>query len=258
MAKETYLFGYAGKRKTFNQMMATNTYSRIHPEVRRRLEAMLEDCPYDLGFGNGWRSTKDQEWSNDNSAGTTAGNSYHESVTPEGYCLAFDLLNYNPAIKWANENCHKYGLYTGIDWRKSEKWHCQPKEIPDSRRYYNPNVHTLDVWNLPGDAPVITSVWPNPRLTGSRSIRPGARGFYVKQVQRNLKEFANTSGRKEFDPGPIDGIYGPKSVAAMKEWQQELTDAGFSPGAVDGWYGPNTYTKSTAYYEHKGWYRAAS
>ena len=58
-------------------------------------------------------------------------------------------------------------------------------------------------------------------------LRPGSRGSSVKDLQNKLKAAG-------FDPGPIDGIYGPKTAAAVRKYQKAkgLT--------VDGLAGPQT------------------
>ncbi|MDC3417992.1 peptidoglycan-binding domain-containing protein [Aquibacillus salsiterrae] len=58
--------------------------------------------------------------------------------------------------------------------------------------------------------------------------RQGDEGEAVKQIQRALKQVG-------FDPQGIDGIYGPNTEAAVRQFQQQF------PALVnDGIYGPNT------------------
>lgn len=58
-------------------------------------------------------------------------------------------------------------------------------------------------------------------------LRSGSRGTAVTELQQWLAD-------NGFDPGPIDGIFGPKTLAAVKAFQ---TEAGIS---VDGIVGPQT------------------
>ncbi|MET3683303.1 peptidoglycan hydrolase-like protein with peptidoglycan-binding domain [Alkalibacillus flavidus] len=58
--------------------------------------------------------------------------------------------------------------------------------------------------------------------------RKGSRGQAVQHIQRALERIG-------FSPGPVDGIYGPKTEAAIKQFQKEHV-----PNEVDGTYGPNT------------------
>ncbi|MCB2224176.1 MAG: peptidoglycan-binding protein [Actinobacteria bacterium] len=58
-------------------------------------------------------------------------------------------------------------------------------------------------------------------------LRPGDRGSAVREIQAVLEAAG-------FDPGPVDGVYGPKTVAAVKAYQQQ---AGIG---VDGKVGPVT------------------
>src|SRR5262245_7608506 len=69
---------------------------------------------------------------------------------------------------------------------------------------------------------------PTPALILPAGIlRPGATGADVKTVQRAL-------ARAGHSPGPIDGIYGPKTEQAVADFQRS---AGIP---ADGHYGPQT------------------
>ena len=67
---------------------------------------------------------------------------------------------------------------------------------------------------------------PNPGPT----LRLGAKGDEVKSLQETLK-------RVGYDPGPIDGIFGPKTEAAVKAVQQK------NKMVVDGIVGTWTWRK---------------
>jgi hypothetical protein len=58
-------------------------------------------------------------------------------------------------------------------------------------------------------------------------LKPGASGAEVKSVQRALASAGQS-------PGPIDGVYGPKTAQAVSAFQRS---AGIT---VDGVYGPQT------------------
>jgi len=62
------------------------------------------------------------------------------------------------------------------------------------------------------------------------TLRRGASGAYVKELQKALKA-------KGFNPGPIDGQFGPKTEAAVKAFQRA------NHLAVDGIVGPKTWGK---------------
>ncbi|MGP4106400.1 peptidoglycan-binding domain-containing protein [Virgibacillus sp. L01] len=59
-------------------------------------------------------------------------------------------------------------------------------------------------------------------------LSQGTEGEAVKQVQRALKEI-------NFNPGVIDGIYGPNTQDAVRRFQSM-----YAALANDGIYGPNT------------------
>jgi peptidoglycan hydrolase-like protein with peptidoglycan-binding domain len=61
-------------------------------------------------------------------------------------------------------------------------------------------------------------------------LKRGSRGEDVRRLQEALK-------RLGFDPGPIDGIFGPKTEAAVKAFQKKYGLV------VDGIVGPQTWAK---------------
>lgn len=179
----TYRFGYSGKRYSFAQALGLQWWERVHPELRRRIQAAMVDCPHDLGVGGGWRSSAIQEqtfrerylpcnsgslwwegqrWCKKDGVASAAppGRSYHESTDPLGYALAVDMLNYQPAIGWMVANDGRYGVHDFANVN-SEPWHYQPIEIPNSRSLYNPNIHTLQYWPL-GGGPTVPQLPPKP------------------------------------------------------------------------------------------------
>jgi peptidoglycan hydrolase-like protein with peptidoglycan-binding domain len=113
-------------------------------------------------------------------------------------------------------------------------------------------------------------------------IRKGSKGDAVKLAQTNLKA-------RWYDPGPIDGLFGPKTDKAVRYYQldrnlvgdgvvgprtwarldpptvkrgskgqavtllqQLLHDYGYNPGVVDGDFGPNTENAVKAFQNDYG------
>ncbi|WP_409254278.1 peptidoglycan-binding domain-containing protein [Bacillus sp. SCS-153A] len=60
------------------------------------------------------------------------------------------------------------------------------------------------------------------------NLQEGDEGSGVRQLQRALKQI-------NFDPGEIDGIYGPKTKDAVRRFQETYVEL-----KKDGFYGPNT------------------
>lgn len=69
-----------------------------------------------------------------------------------------------------------------------------------------------------------------PQTAGAQSLRQGASGAQVRQVQTRLKDWG-------YYTGSVDGVYGPKTVAAVKQFQRKH---GLS---ADGIVGPATASK---------------
>lgn len=180
-----YKFGYKGARLTLAQMEKSDTWGRVDPVLRQRVVRMIDACPHDLGIGGGWRSTSEQEamfrsryvahnakpsgvkavewngkwWTKKPGVADAAppGRSFHEESTPDGYALAVDLLNTQPAIGWVVLHAAEFGLVHFADVN-SEPWHVQPIEIPTARRLYDPAKHRLD-----GSTPISIPRQTSPR-----------------------------------------------------------------------------------------------
>ncbi len=60
------------------------------------------------------------------------------------------------------------------------------------------------------------------------TLKKGSKGEAVKRLQENLQQMG-------YDPGTVDGIFGPNTVKAVKHFQ---TDYGLD---ADGIVGPKTW-----------------
>src|SRR5688572_331376 len=87
---------------------------------------------------------------------------------------------------------------------------------------------------LPMAMPTAIKTAPAAARTHRRSadpvLREGARGPSVTRLQRLLQ-------KRGVSPGPIDGIFGPKTEAAVKRFQQK------HQLAADGVAGPRTWSR---------------
>jgi peptidoglycan hydrolase-like protein with peptidoglycan-binding domain len=70
------------------------------------------------------------------------------------------------------------------------------------------------------------------------TVKKGSKESAVRLVQEILKSF----GSPEFDPGAVDGDFGPLTENAVKAVQAFLTDFEGNPLQVDGVVGPKTWT----------------
>jgi peptidoglycan hydrolase-like protein with peptidoglycan-binding domain len=88
--------------------------------------------------------------------------------------------------------------------------------------------------SAPGPDPAATATTGTASAAASHPVlRIGARGEDVKDLQRQLVAAG-------FDPGPVDGWFGPRTQAAVRAFQH-------SRGiAVDGWVGPQTWGRLDA------------
>lgn len=68
-------------------------------------------------------------------------------------------------------------------------------------------------------------------------IQKGSKGSAVRLVQELLKSFAYPP----YDPGPVDGDFGPLTETAVKAFQADYYDFDGNPLKVDGIVGPKTW-----------------
>jgi peptidoglycan hydrolase-like protein with peptidoglycan-binding domain len=69
------------------------------------------------------------------------------------------------------------------------------------------------------------------------TVKKGSKGSAVRLLQEILKGFADP----KYDPGPIDGDFGPLTETAVKAFQTDFTDWQGNPLAVDGVVGTKTW-----------------
>lgn len=74
------------------------------------------------------------------------------------------------------------------------------------------------------------------RLTPA-TVKSGSTGLAVSVLQEILKNF----GYPPFDPGPVDGDFGPVTDAAVKAFQADYRDFDGNPLTADGIAGEKTW-----------------
>ena len=246
MSDERYPYGYSrpadggpqglGTMLTWEEMLTKNTVKNLHPEVQRRLHALIKfahSVGVPLGVGTGWRVQP-----NPPPPGfAKPGNSWHEScpVSPtSASAMAIDTVP-QTSWGWMEDHCGNFGFRTFRNIG-NEPWHIQPTEITASRKYATtpPQLYT---WALPGDdlpiEPPPTPVTPPSTgvftVQGYRStVQQGSSGKMAKMCQQQINLIAG-QGLAE------DGNFGPQSVAGLKNVQKVLGQT------ADGQCGPKTW-----------------
>ena len=260
-----YMLGYAGQTVTRTQLLAHPMWVRIEPEFRRRLLALMDLCiaaGKPIGVGGSWRSADTQRnlflsryiveddadltgdvfwegkfWERKPGVAPAAppGLSYHEPCTPEGYCLAVDMVG---DVKFAATLASKCGLkeFGNVS---GEIWHYQPYELPNSRRTFTASMVPLKAFVGPTPVPPPPPpkpivVVPAPTL---RLVTPiNMTGLEVSKLQQIMAFWGWYTGK-------ADGWFGPVTHAAVKAMQKAL---GITQ---DGVYGPVTAAKYKAFAE---------
>lgn len=248
-----YLTGYNGTVRTLESLLAWSQWQNLDPELQRRVLAIMDAsiiAGRPLGIGSIFRTFEFQrdlflsrhyEVANGGCCSYNGkryqlrpgmahaappGLSYHEATTPEGMALAIDFIG---DLNFLVENEVAYGLRDFAD--AGEKWHGQPREVPNARRYYVASIHApLKVWALPGSAPEPAPTYvgaPIPTLKQGAADNAETRAL---QLQLNFWGWRDALNRNMI----VDGDYGPKTAQAVMSMQRTL---GLSP---DGVYGPVT------------------
>jgi len=215
-----------GVMLTWEEMLIKKTVNHLHPEVQRRLHALIHtayELGIPLGVGTGWRVQPDPP-----PAGfAKPGNSWHEScpTNPQSRtALAIDMVP-NVSWNWMEEHCGSFGFRTFRNVNR-EPWHIQPTEISASRRYAT-SLPALYTWDLP-DLPNVTPPPPvepppvvvvTPPSTGvftvqgyRKTVKQGSNGKMAKMCQQQINLL---SGQGVVE----DGDFGPQSVNALKNIQ---------------------------------------
>ena len=258
MSGETFPYGYArpagggpqgmGTMLTWEQYQTKKTFYLLHPEVQRRLGALMHAAHavgVPLGAGTGWRVQPNPP----PKGFAKPGNSWHEScpVNPQSAtAFAIDTVP-NVSWAWMETHCGSFGFRT-FKFVGDEPWHIQPTEISASRKYATtpPSLYT---WDLPGTPPVTPPpVTPPPTTGGTFTLelqknevtpakREQLRGngdvYLIQQIaQGHFKQL----GHPDYDCGKPDGDYGDRSQKAVRKMQG---DGGLKQDAE---VGPKTWS----------------
>jgi hypothetical protein len=235
-----------------DQLDAYTTWSKLHPEFKRRLSAMFVASDGHVGVGCGWRSSDVQlamfldrhvvspggkiyydgkTWALKKGCAPAAppGLSFHEGVN-NGLAMAVDIVGDSD---WADNHADQFGLvhFKSVN---GEPWHFQCSELP----------HGVTAWikqgrpqpkSRSGDSPAISQPAKPapPPVPGTKRpiLRLGDKGAAVAQLQALLIR-AGTIADK---PANHDGVFGPGVLKALERFQAEhrLT--------ADGLCGPKTW-----------------
>lgn len=176
----TYFTGFGTARKTLEELLVWPSFAYIHPEVQKRLIALMiigRSNNLDIGIGRGFRFEKDQYvlFSNCHvKANLKPGSQYKVNACclygGESYVLCSDMIHRDPPFHSYYEGTVSNGskiLYSvaadltgwhrlGSDFfagmlpnvglkliNKEEPWAVMPLEFPEDRLLYDPKVHVL-------------------------------------------------------------------------------------------------------------------
>lgn len=133
MTEMTFPDGYRGNRVTLAQLRTHSTFANLHPEMRRRVEAMMIASGGTIGIGTGYRSPASQDAEYNRRQQLKAQGVHVAPMTPSSrswHCAgaAVDLVG---DTHWAGIHAPQFGLIQAT-WG-GEVWHFQPVELPHAR-----------------------------------------------------------------------------------------------------------------------------
>jgi peptidoglycan hydrolase-like protein with peptidoglycan-binding domain len=251
----------------FEVIARTRNFKDMHPTMRERLQALMEDSGGKVGWGQGVRTAQQQlqlflQRHSPDPNGTIIWNGEKYSrhtgapAAPPGRSmhelgLAADLAG---DFTWLGKNVGRFGLVTFADVN-NEPWHVQPVELPKGRRQYEqqgskwgayPEYDTGSVTppdrvgRAKSDAPATGSAAASdavsPTLSPALVARPGDTGA----AARVLMEALVARGLSPDAPASRDGEYGTADRDLVLQFQRQhgLVD--------DGEVGPQTWSKLLA------------
>lgn len=247
----TYRTGYGTTRRTRAELLAWSRFAPVHPEVQRRVLAMLDAARAagtDLGIGGAYRSPEEQaalfEQRHDVTAGdgccvwagkrwqlvtgahvAPPGRSYHEPCAPDTSgnlrVLALDMVGWETG--WLERNAGRFLMRT-FSGALAEPWHIQPVEIPTARVNYSPTANRLMTFSDSTPAPY--GLWPS--RTDKPWLRTGMTHEAVYYAERVLAERAGQQVA-------VDRTFTAGTATAVKNLQA------FFGLVVDGVVGPQTW-----------------
>jgi His-Xaa-Ser repeat protein HxsA len=100
-----------------------------------------------------------------------------------------------------------------------------PKPAPSTAQPGSPSVGTAPGTPMPGSAPSASQPGSGTGMTTGSKKAGSANGQASSEQVKNLQKALQDKG---VDPGPIDGIMGPKTQAALRNYQkdQKLPETG--------------------------------
>ncbi len=252
----------------FEVIARTRNFKDMHPTMRERLQALMEDSGGKVGWGQGVRTPQQQlqlflERHSLDPGGTIVWNGERysrrkgvEAAAPPGRSmhevgLAADMVG---DMTWLGNNVGRFGLMTFVEVNH-EPWHVQPVELPKSRRDYEQQGSKWGAYpsydaqsstssggasgaRLSASAPGLDAASDpaSPALTPALVARPGDTGA----AARVLMEALVARGLRPDAPDSRDGEYGmdDKELVLQFQREHELAD--------DGEVGPQTWSKLLA------------
>ena len=222
------------KRVTLEQIIARDTFRRLHVTMQQRVRDLILGSDGRVGLLEGYRSPEAQERMfreryvpDDNGSVTWNGQRWRHvsgaTAAPPGRSmhelgLATDLSG---DTRWVVKHCGSFGLKCFADVN-DEPWHVQPVELPNGRMAYERmgSPWAVDVsaavpagpsgLHRPVDAALANGEVPP-------EVLPGARDATVRVLQQVLIRL----GLIRDTPGNRDGHYGTATQAVIMQFQRK-------------------------------------
>jgi hypothetical protein len=130
----TFPVGYGGRRATLDELRRIEHFANLHPELRRRFEALFVAADGRLGLGQGWRDPgeNDREWARRQALRAKGVHVAPMQPSPKTWHTAGAAGDLVGDLPWAKAHASQFGLVEFSNVNR-EPWHFQLVEIPHAR-----------------------------------------------------------------------------------------------------------------------------
>ena len=251
----------------FEVIARTRNFKDMHPTMRERLQALMEDSGGKVGWGQGVRTPQQQLqlflqrhspdpngkiiWNGERYSRHTGAPAAPPGSSMHELGLAADMAG---DFDWLGKNVGRFGLMTFADVN-NEPWHVQPAELPRGRRQYEQQGSKWGAYPTYDTGSVASSGRANPAQPDASAQGSSAKSdvaaptltpALVAKVgdtgpaARVLMEALVARGVLPDAPASRDGGYGKDDRELVLQFQRA------NGLADDGEVGPQTWSKLLA------------
>ncbi len=189
----------------FEVIARTRNFKDMHPTMRERLQALMEDSGGKVGWGQGVRTPQQQLqlflqrhspdpngkiiWNGERYSRHTGAPAAPPGSSMHELGLAADMAG---DFAWLGKNVGRFGLMTFADVN-NEPWHVQPAELPRGRRQYEQQAIRGHVYVSSGSVARVSAAAISGPITRWRRVTLGI--GWATSSSASLRQLAPRSER---------------------------------------------------------------